>query len=237
MKNHIVLFLVTVFMAVLVMPKISQAQDQKITREELDQFSNFSSIVPTKSAKEVIGSPYLTDKFLKGRLIINKNSVTRPIYLRYNTYKNDIEFLRNKKIMITDPKKIQGFKIFTKEDGDIVFENGFNTKVNDISKKTFLRVIHDGKTKLLAHHYSTYLEDMASYGTATKKDRYQSSVRYYLVTNDGKFRKVKFSKKDILEALPDHKSEVESYADSQNLSFDDEADIAKILSYYDGLPG
>lgn len=235
MKNYVVLFSIAVFMAILGMPKYSEAQNQKITRGELERFSSFSGIVPTKSVTEVIGSPYLTDKFLKGRLIINKNSVTRPIYLRYNTYKNTIEFLRDNKIMIADPRKIRGFKIVTRKDGNIIFRKGFITKVDDISKQTFLRVIHDGKTKLLAHHYSTYLENLASYGTATKKDRYQSSVRYYLVTKDGKFHKVKFKKEDILEALSEHKSEVESYADSNNLSFEDEGDIAKILNYYDGL--
>lgn len=222
------------FTVMLSFQNVANAQQSHITREELRSYGKLSSMVPTRSERVVTGTPYLTEQFLKGKIMINTRSTTKTLYIRYNTNKNQVEFLRGKKIMATDPGKIAGFKILTQEGKPIVFKNGFKTKLDNISARTMLRVIHNGKIKLLAHHGSTLLKNLASYGSADKHSRYQSYVDYYLVIN-GKFHKIKLSEKDILNTLGGHKSEMMDYVKSNQLSFKDFDDLDMILNHYEKI--
>jgi len=210
------------------------AQGKDITKQDLRSFGKLNSMVPTRSAKVVTGTPYLTEQFLKGKIILNSHSTTKALYIRFNTNKNQVEFVRGKKIMVTDPNKIDGFNILTQEGKPIIFKNGFHTDIDDISGNTLLRIIHEGKIKLLAHHGSTLLKNLASYGSADEHMRYQSYVDYYLVI-DGKFHKVKLSEKNFLNTLGDHKSDLKNYANSNHLSFKNFNDLDMILNHYEKI--
>lgn len=229
--------LVGFLLILLILPFINTvwAQQNNVTKEELRNFGILGSMVPTRSATVVTGSPYLTDKFLKGKILINRNSTTKSLYLRFNTYKNQVEFVRGKKVMLTNSDKIKGFKILTQEGKPIIFKNGFKNIDNDISSNTFLRIIHSGKIKLLAHHGATLLKDVASYGSADKKNRYQNFVNYYIEDINGDFHKVKLNENDILSAIGDHRDELKSFANTHNLDFQNLQDLNKILSQYEKI--
>ena len=210
----------------------SAADAQEVLRQELEQIMDGSQVLRTKTATEVTGSPYFNTKFVKGEIILNENSSTQPILLRYNMEDNMIEFRRNNETLVTDAKKISGFKIYTQEE-DIIFKNGFSADVKGINQNTLLRVVYNGNIKLLAHHSASLKEDLATYATATKKSKYVQRMDYYLVKK-GKFHKVKLRKKDIMKHLSASSDDIESYVEENGLGFESETDLKKILNRYDG---
>lgn len=205
-------------------------QVKDIEREDLQDLGE-SEIMRTKQATETKGTPYLNTKFLKGEAIIKGGATTRPMYLRLNTETNTVEIVRNKKVQALNTKKIEGFRIFTSED-DILFKNGFNNDVKGIDKLTFLRIIYDGNTKLVAHHYSKLKEDLPSYGSATKQNAYVSFLNYYVVDN-GEFHKLKLNEDSIMEALSSHKDQLKTIAQQNELSLDNEDDVVMLLKKFD----
>jgi hypothetical protein len=212
-----------------------QAQNTTITTDELRHISremNNAGII-THQAVKTIGSPFLT-KWQRGYILMKGGKKSGELILRYDMWKNNVQFTRNKKIYMIPAKKISGFVIKT-TDGNITFKNGFKTDQKHINQNTFLRIIYDGNVKLLGHHTSTLIKNIATYGTATKKNKFIHHIHYFLQTPNGAFHKVKLKRKDILDALPNYKKEVKNYAKKQHLSFEKKPDLKKILAYFDHI--
>lgn len=234
MKNFKILLIPALLL--LIQPGTAFSQNdqvKQIEREDLEELGT-ANVMRTMKATETQGTPYLNPKFLKGEAIINGGATTQTLYLRLNTETNTVEVARNDQVQALDTKKIEGFRIFTQEE-DVLFRNGFNADVKDINRDTFLRIINNGNTKLVAHHKATLKENLASYGSATQQNKYVSFLNYYIVTPDGKFHKVKLNEKDILDVLSDKKSELQSIASSKELSFEDEDDVQTLLKEYNSM--
>jgi hypothetical protein len=192
-----------------------------------------SAGVITNQSVKTIGSPFLSE-WQRGHIITKEGNKSGKLLLRYNMRKNNVQYTRNKNIYMIPAKKLKGFIIET-SDGNIAFKNGFKTDQKHIKPNTLLQVIYNGNVKLLAHHTSTLIKNMATYGTATKKQKFEHHIHYFLQTPDDTFHKVKLKRKDILNALPDHKKEVKRYAKENHLSFKKKADLKKILVHYDSI--
>lgn len=232
MKKLVFLFLnVLVASAFFLNPQSTFAQNKELTKEEVSDLT--SSRITTKSSTETTGSAYLNDDFLKGKIMLANGKETAEMFIRYDMENDNVQFLRDKEIYATKSKKLDGFKIFA-DPHNILFKNGFSTDIKDINPNTLLRVAYDGKVKLLVQHKAILREDIASYGSATKKNKYDVYKYYFIVTKDGRFHQ--FEKTDdFLKALPEHNNQIIEYASSNDLDFSNEQDLKKILQYYDTL--
>lgn len=234
MKNLIILLIP--FLTLCSLPEKAfsqQGQVKDIEQEDLQELGT-SNVFRTKKTTETKGTPYLNPTFLKGEVILKGGAPTRSLHLRLNTEDHSVEIVRNEEIQLLETKKVEGFRIYTKE-GDVLFKNGFKSDDNDITKLTFLRIIYGGNTKLVAHHASALQEDLPSYGSATQKNAYVSFLKYYIITPDGTFHKIKLSKDDILNTLSDKKQELKKVADEKDLNYDNEDDVEVLIRKYDKM--
>lgn len=207
---------------------------ENITKYQLQNLNELSSVIGKRQVTETTGSAYLNTKFLKGHIFLNENTTSQPVFLRYNTQKNNIEFLRNKEVLVTDANKISGFEIYTNQE-NITFRNGFSTDIDEIKKATFLRIIYNGNVKLLAHHSSYLQKDLASYNTAVQKNKYRKVLTYYFVGKDGNFQEFELNKNDVISFMSDKSKKIKKYARENGLDFKSERDVASIIKYYDKL--
>ena len=209
------------------------SQDREFNKQDLSQLNNIdirASVFPTKSSTKKIGSPYLNDNFLKGHIITNSNSNTEVIYLRFNILKNEVEFLRNDQLYVTDPSKISGFKIYS-SDGGILFKNGFSSNKYDIQAQKFLRIVkQEGKLLLLANHKTSLIKDLASYGTATKTDKYTAKIVYYLLYKD-EFMKINTNRNTVEGTEAPIKRELNNYIKTNNLNVGQEKNLMKVFQF------
>lgn len=221
MKHLIaVLFITSIF------TDLSVAQDH----DGIDMIQD-GELVHFITRTELKGSPYLYPDWLQGHVIVNNNSKTDALPLRYNTETNTIEYRRNNETYILESNTINGFVIYT-DAGDITFKNDFYSEKNDINSATFLRVIYNGQTKLLAHHSARLNEDVPTYGAAAKQNAYINNVNYYILV-DGQLHEVKLEKEEFLNIFSENAQNIEEYATSSNLSFETEAGVSQIIRYYD----
>ncbi|HLR77130.1 MAG TPA: hypothetical protein VK106_05680 [Balneolaceae bacterium] len=179
------------------------------------------------------GSPYLTDDFVKGYILLKDGVRTQNILLRYNMTNNQVEFLRKDEVYGIKGAKIDGFIIIARP-FDIVFKNGFRNNKH-FDGDALLRVMYDGTNKLLAQHKSQLMKNISSYGVAGDINKYVSDTDYYLITVDGKVHEIELKKDDILNLLPHHHKELLKYVNKNNLSFSNKQNLKKILYYYDLL--
>lgn len=210
------------------------SQGTELKREQLQGFTNAYGTLFTKEATTTIGSPYLSNDFLNGRIMLNKRSQSEIAPLRYNMEINQLEFLRDEEIFVVDSKNIHGFKLIN-EQKNVVFRNGFKSNAKSINSNTLLRVVYDGKTKLVVHYKAKLIRDVATYGSATKENRYTVSKTYYLALKNKKLREINSFEKDLFKILKDHQRELEQYAQKNSLEFDKEKELIDFLKYYDEI--
>lgn len=212
-------------------------QTSHLTDAELNELSsniNSDYMITTKT-KRIKGDPYFNEKWVRGIVHINEKAQTRELNLRFNMAENILEFSRDEQIFIMDSGKIAGFTL-RDISGPITFRNGYNVDNRDIGSDTFLRVIHDGSISLLAYHTSDLKEGMATYGSATKEEEYVDKTEFYIGRQEGELKEIKLKKKDLFQLFEKEKrSEMEAYVKGKNLRYDNESDLADILSHYEML--
>ncbi|MDX1671932.1 MAG: hypothetical protein R3211_06295 [Balneolaceae bacterium] len=225
--SHLLILLLIIAVAIPV-----KAQETRLfDTNELGQVV-LGDVMRTFQSREVKGTPYLSNEWVQGHIIINENANTESIYLRFNSYQNRVEFARDQNAYAVDSKKIDGFVLYA-SDGRIIFRNGFTSDKHDIEPSTLLRVIQDGNTKFLCHHKTTLKEDLPTYGSATKKDEFVSNQNFYIVDSDGTFHEIKKLKaKHVLGILDDKKKEIKEFVRTNNLDYSKESDIARIVAFY-----
>lgn len=228
--------IIMLLMLALVSTAVAQ-DDQSFNDGELEMISQDlgRDFLLESRTRNIKGDPYLNEDFLPGVIRINEGLKTGELLVRYNTEKNIVEFKKGDGYYGLNPARIHGFTIYGTPN-NIVFKNGFQSEDHDISRATLLRMIYDGKTKLVAHHTTSLQKDIATYGSGVQQDEYIDDVDFYIITPSGEFRETKLRRKDILRDLDRNlRDKVESYAENQGLDFEKEADLAKILKHYDQL--
>ncbi len=213
----------------------ANGQVETLTGQELSQrlrnLRGSSMLIPQTDT--YIGSPYFTD-WSKGYLILDNDKKTADMILRYNMANNSIQYVRGETFFAIQGKKINKYVIYT-TDGSIVFKSGFSSQKYEINSNKLLRVIYNGKVKLLAHHTSNLLKNVPAYGVAGDVNEFTRNTDYFLVTADGTFHETDLDKRDILEILPGENKKMQAFAEKMSLEYNKQKELAKILAYYDLL--
>ncbi len=202
----------------------------ELDSQELRDFQ-LTGVSRTKTTTKVKGSPFLDEDFTRGYVLLDKdkNLKTNVIPLRFDTYSNQLQFLKDNKVFAMDPNKIDEFVLHA-TDGDLHFKKGY--KSDKFDKDIFVRVISEGNVTLLAHHTTTLMKGVQGYGNATQLDEYIDGINFYLAENGNEFERIKLREKDFRKNLDrETYDSLKNYADSNNLSFENEKHLKKILSH------
>jgi len=234
MKNLIGIILLLFFLV----PQ-SDAQNNDLDKWELENFdfTLTNSVTRVSQMNSYKGSPYFND-WREGHLMINEGTNTKPLLFRFDMEQNIVVFQRNNELYGIPEENLKGFVLYNNTGPDLLFKNGFNINDEDIGGSTMLHVIYNGETKLLAHHNAELVELIGTYGSATKEYEFVADTKYFLQKTDGSVRDIKkLKRKHILSALEDEEreDELKNYAAQNNLSFEKELEVRKILSHYDKL--
>jgi hypothetical protein len=187
-------------------------------------------VVQEFSYTDVEGSPYFLDgEWYSGTIRAMKGQVFDGVRLRFDAYKNEVEYTRDNKLYRLGPEVLE----FTIPTGSELcqFRRGFPA-VGSLSEQTFYRVLHDGVTKLLKYHEKKMREEKA-YNSATTTKRFETTERLYIL-KDGTMTLVRRGdRKGIMALLADKRDLMEYTIKEQQLNLKEEEDITKLLEEYD----
>lgn len=213
----------------------AKSQNNELSREQLQDFTRISGTIFTKSGTNTIGSPYLNDDFFSGFVMLSERTRSEELNLRFNIEKNEVEYLKEGDIYVLSGSEIRGFTILA-EDANITFKNGFNTKnIKGVNSNTIFRTVYEGNVKFVVNYKANLQEDIASYSSATKTNKYRVFKKYYLINSRGKFHEINSPKEDLLDLFSEKRESLESFIKNENLNLDYEKDIVALLNYYDKL--
>lgn len=170
------------------------------------------------------GTPYFTDDFVNSKLyFIKGDSVDASI--RYDMYKDELEFNRNDQIVYLDKSYIRKVKM-----GNELLEV-HNYKVGDEVLTGCFFCIKSGKNSLLKKTSVTFkeAENAKGYQDAIPNRFEKNEAEYFLSTEEGQFFKVK--NKNDLEVNFVGKPEISKFIKDNKIKPGKEKDLLKLIDF------
>ena len=173
-----------------------------------------------KIDKSVVGSPYLTNEFQLSKV----NDFPDQIQMRYNIYHDNIELLKDEKIMILPKEEIysnisigygKDSKLILKEGGYFVLITNF--KDIKILKKVKVKFQDFKKAK------SSYEEDLPA-----------SFIRLddqYFIFRDNKLENIPKNAKDFVELFPEKKNDLLKFIKEKKLKLNTDSGITDAVKF------
>ncbi len=216
----------------------AQVSDQNITEIDLQSLAlGEPTLLRNIDAlyEGVKGTPYFNEDFKTGDIYFPDGSKINQIAIRYNIYRDELEFKNSTsgKIFIIDKKRINGFKI--NDSGEDLHFEYFILKPDKPEEKVLIQVLYKGKTMLVLKHKKMFIKAdyKGAYASGEKYDEFQDDKDYYLITDNDIVQKIRLNKRSVLKALDNNQSGLKEFSLNAKIDFSDPADVIKLLVFYD----
>jgi len=231
MKTKVILFLL--FAA----SSISGTAQTEYQLRKLMDFVNGKKVISGELHKElsesdIEGSAYLNAEFTNGALYTLQKEKYVDVPLRYNLYNDEMEFKnsQNEILAIADPGNIERIEI-----GNAVFYY----MPYLLGKKTingYFELIISGNVSLYTKHKVSFLAaEVAGAYKDAKPPRFERSADEYFIKNRNNPASIISNKKDLLDILSDHNTEIESFVKKNKTKVNDLDDLIGVVKYYNSL--
>lgn len=203
------------------------AQEVVLSRFDLlgGTFSNSVNSSTGRSIKydEISGSPYIDKNFRDAK--IAESYQNTPI--RYNSYKDELEFKNNDMIMIL-PKESKFERVEIISPKQVFVYKSIDNEPNGY----YIELV-SGKFSLYKKLRTNFVDvSPATTPYGSDKPAYFSTVTpvYYIVANGQAIKKPK-NQKQIIDLLPDKKEALNSFFKENKIKLDKEEDLKKIVTF------
>ncbi len=189
-------------------------------------------VVFAKFAKIVEGTPYFSDEWMKGNVVMNGEKQFTGVYLKLDLYNNEVHYRDpkgNELIAITPIQRIILFDstaqlVFSFVNGEYINANGH--------LRSWYQLLAEGNASVFKQ-IEKHMNENKPYGSATIERSVQTTFQYYALYNGNFIQLKKF--KEIPDVLNDKKDEVSKYTKANNLSGKTDDDYRAVFNYYNGL--
>jgi len=191
-------------------------------------------VQPTNAAAadtKVKGTPYLDEAYVDGRILTS--NATRNAPLRYNAYKDLIEFQVDGMARVLDPTT--SVKKVSLGSSTLVVEKYVTDK--GIPKYGYFTLLDSGKVNLFSKKsvkFTPGLKGRALDGGDQPAEFRRNPDEFYFKIGTGELIEIK-SIKAMIAAFPDKQDELTAFAKKEKISPKDEEELVKLVEYYNSL--
>ncbi len=190
-----------------------------------------NKIVLIDSRPNLDGSPYLYDDWASGQVFFNNGDTIKSILLRYNVYKDEMQFQNEgKAYSVGSPEKIM---LISMNNHSFIYQE-YNEK--EKKRDGFFELIYGGKSSLLQRHLVKILP--ANFNIAlnsgNKNDQISMTKMYYFKYNDD-IIPIEKNGKNVIAFLKGKGIDVQKFVKENKLSFKKEEDLIKFTKYLDSI--
>lgn len=179
--------------------------------------------------REVIGSPYLTEEFVRGSLFLNEKDYGEYLF-RYNIFRDDVEFKKDTYAPIESVKKIEGITVKL-EDGTKITVQTLTIDTNTYERKFLVEVV-DGNYQLnkLVRAKFTAPKKAETPLSSDIKAKFTKIEEFYIISED-KVEKLGSKKKDLKKQFPEDGDKMMAYVNKEKINLKKEDDLIKLFQY------
>jgi hypothetical protein len=200
----------------------------------MKRFLFLSLLVVASAAHGQQTSNFSFEHWHKGYLILEGGDTLRG-QIKYNLQADLVQFQDQTRIETYTARKVVFLEIFDSVTKDYrrffslpyALQSGYKSPV-------FFELLAEGKMTLLSREaleYRTY-SSFYYYGSYT---RLVLVYKYYLLDENGEIKEFTGKKNDWLYSMGNKGEDVQKYAKTNKLDFDEKQDLTKIVEYYNSL--
>ena len=191
-------------------------------------------VQPTNAAASttvVKGTPYLDESYVDGTILFATNARKAP--LRYNAYKDLIEFQIDGQSRVLDPSTTIKKVNFGEE--TFVVEKYVTNK--GIPRYGYFTQLDSGKVNLFSKKsvkFTPGMKGRALDGGDQPAEYRRLPDEFFFKIADGELTEIK-SIKAMVAAFPDKQDEIMDFAKKEKISPRDQEELVKLIKYYNSL--
>ena len=193
--------------------------------------AGYNKILISDKLPGVDGSPYLWEGWKTGCVIFQNKKSIDSLLLRYNAYKEEMQFQMNNKIYIIGvPDSLSSININQRT----FIYRGFTDK--GIVKKSYFEVLSKGNAQIYVRHLIQIRE--SNYNAvldAGEKNDQMEQVETYFIKKGDSIVFIDKKGKNILQLLSDKSKDVIDFVKQNHFSYTDKKDLCRIAEYYNSL--
>jgi hypothetical protein len=186
------------------------------------QFLKTTDNVTVREQKyiSVDGSPYLFKEWKEGTVSNKSGTVTSDLMIRYDSYRDELQFLQNGKTLVISPRDAPEFtfKDVDNAGGNVErfrFRNGFD--IPGYTPLDYFNILHDGKSaKFLRKIKTNYIEEtVKNYGTNEQVKKFVRKTEDFLIIGSETIVLSK-SRKEAVKNFGSYSDKVEASSKQRN---------------------
>ena len=186
---------------------------------------------------KVKGSEYFDKIFKPAEVKYFDKDLDENIFLRYNAYKDEIEFSNNPKTLSSDKILMKNMNISCSiEDEKYVYTNYIN--INGLRKEGYLVVLFIGKKYALYEKRIKLFMEGSEAKTSLERSfdpRFVEKFKYYVSKNNSEKKEIKINKKNLVELLGYDARNKKIIIKQNKLKFKTVSDVITILEEFDQI--
>jgi len=194
---------------------------------------NSEPITAPTNPRQLDGSPYFSNEWMKGIITLSNGTSYRGEQLRLDLLNTRLFFLNQEgkeKVCVSQVDRV--ILLDSVNNRVHTFIHSFVLPVHgDFKDSVWLEVLQPGKAQLLKFQKKDLVEK-ADYASAPI-DVIKTQTKYYLWYDNRLVKVASF--RDVRNFFTAHKAELEAYINKQDPSWKNEEDIIKVMAYYNSL--
>lgn len=185
------------------------------------------------SEKDIEGSPFLNDDFIKGNVITKKGVKYVGVPLRYNIYSQNFEFKTPKQILeFKDPASIREVEI---KNETFIFVP-YKEKNKKLKWGFFQKINKSGPAQLLIRYRVTFSQATKPGAYSDAKPASFSDKEELFYVKFGTHPAVRIMRtSDFTDNAPKQKAEIKKFIKSNKIKVRRQKDLIKLVNYYNSL--
>jgi hypothetical protein len=188
-----------------------------------------ATVFNTERYSEIKGSPYLLNKWLNGTATTDKG-VYNKLTLKLDVYNNTLVFNKDDQ-PYEFQEDIRSFTLIPSYKDTMYFRKGIAG--GGLKPEQYVQILAEG-AKASAYRSDIKLVSEMSEVNRGMVKTFNSSVRYFIVKNNSPVL-VKLNKKEVLAVLNDQEAKLSAFMEENKISLKREAELAKVVAYYNTL--
>jgi hypothetical protein len=186
-----------------------------------------------KYVQLVSGSPYFSETWMKGSVLINDSTEYSNLRLRLDLLEGSLSYLNaaNEEMISVQPVKAVSL-VDTVSGGSYLFVHSSSVSGSPRLEKTWYQLL-TGETVILYKQYFKRMLESKAYASSITEQTIQTEERFFISINNT-FTRVK-KPNDIAEFVVNKKQALLDFIQKNKLSGKKEADFISAVEYYNSL--
>jgi hypothetical protein len=221
---------------VLAFPSVAQTDNAQFRQSNLSSMMSGARMFQTfdNRFKGVKGSVTLFENYMPGRIILTDGQVVYHHQVNYDAYNSDLLVMKEGQEMVVSIKLVKHFILQPIDGTDTLY---FTRLTTDENKLGYYQVLANHKNATLyKKHYKTLQEPTytGAYSTGQTNSELIDNKKYVAWSTGKQLTEFK-TKKQLLQYLPEYKSDLEKFIKQEKIDFKIEADLIKLFGEIDRL--